>query len=256
MDRTLPKTCSKCKILKTLFDFPLNKKNKDGHGYYCDTCQKVAVAASKAKVPTDVRSQRSKEETERRKAKTIASNPYADEKLASLKQCNKCDETKAKSEFPRCIKSVDGFHGSCKLCKNALEKEFEYYTEENRKKYYINHITKYPENEEKLKESSRLWKVNNPGKRTAQSRLRAIKKKNAVPSWANLQTITEIYELRTMMSRRDGVTYHVDHDVPLVSEVVCGLHVEHNLKIRLNTINLSKGNKFDPWTYEWWPDSN
>ena len=32
------KKCNKCKINKPLKDFPINKRNKDGHQYYCKKC--------------------------------------------------------------------------------------------------------------------------------------------------------------------------------------------------------------------------
>ena len=65
---------------------------------------------------------------------------------------------------------------------------------------------------------------------------RAFKLK-AVPQWANLEIIKEIYK-----KCKNG--YHVDHIIPLQNKYVCGLHVENNLQYLKAKDKLSKGNKF------------
>jgi hypothetical protein len=65
---------------------------------------------------------------------------------------------------------------------------------------------------------------------------RAYKLK-AVPKWANLEKIKDIY-------RQCGKGYHVDHRIPLQGTNVCGLHVENNLQILKAEDNISKGNRF------------
>ena len=65
---------------------------------------------------------------------------------------------------------------------------------------------------------------------------RALKLK-AIPKWANLEKIKEIY-----LKRKKG--YHVDHIIPLQGKNVCGLHVENNLQYLKVKENLSKGNNF------------
>lgn len=76
---------------------------------------------------------------------------------------------------------------------------------------------------------------------------RRAKKLNATPAWANKAAIREIYRMRLEISRATGVRHHVDHIVPLVSPLVCGLHVERNLQVLPYLANHSKSNR-------WWPD--
>jgi 5-methylcytosine-specific restriction endonuclease McrA len=66
--------------------------------------------------------------------------------------------------------------------------------------------------------------------------MRHARKLRAIPLWANIEKIKEIYR-----NRKKG--YHVDHIVPLKGVNVCGLHVENNLQYLTAQENISKGNK-------------
>lgn len=70
---------------------------------------------------------------------------------------------------------------------------------------------------------------------------------SATPSWANIELIREIYRLCQEITSETGLQHHVDHLVPLKSDFVCGLHVEHNLRIVPAVENLRKHNRT-------WPD--
>ena len=82
--------------------------------------------------------------------------------------------------------------------------------------------------------------------RAQTARYRARKRK-ACPAWANAFFIREAYALMHMRKRICGGEWHVDHIVPLTSELVCGLHVEYNLRVIPGKANRSKSNKY-------WPD--
>jgi hypothetical protein len=126
-------------------------------------------------------------------------------------------------------------------------------------------------NQEKAREASRQWRLANPDKvreqekkrprRTCtpeQNRVRVKKyaaayntrtakrraaKLQATPPWANAFFIAEAYRLAKLREKVCGGSWHVDHVVPLQSNVVCGLHVEHNLQVIPGRENLSKGNQ-------------
>lgn len=64
------------------------------------------------------------------------------------------------------------------------------------------------------------------------------------PKWANLKEIDDIYVKARNLSQETGITYEVDHIIPLIHPLVCGLHVEHNLQILTERENCQKSNKF------------
>lgn len=68
-------------------------------------------------------------------------------------------------------------------------------------------------------------------------------KAQATPAWADISAIRAIYAEAREISRRTGQPHHVDHIVPLKSDVVCGLHTQSNLRVIHAFINLSKGNR-------------
>lgn len=96
------------------------------------------------------------------------------------------------------------------------------------------------------RERSSAWAKANPDAATANSAHRRARKLQATPSWANRFFIAEAYELAHRRTAIQGVKYVVDHIVPLKSDFVCGLHVEHNLQVIPENVNARKGNFFCP----------
>lgn len=101
----------------------------------------------------------------------------------------------------------------------------------------------YENNKDKALEATRKWKTNNHNKLLFYASQRRLIKKEAMPAWANVEKIQEIYNIATSM-RKNGMNVHVDHIVPLRNKLVCGLHVHNNLQILDAKENLSKFNKF------------
>jgi len=61
----------------------------------------------------------------------------------------------------------------------------------------------------------------------------------ALPSWANLDDIKNVYQEAKYFG------YHVDHIIPLQGKLVCGLHVWDNLQLLSERDNKSKGNSYN-----------
>lgn len=106
------------------------------------------------------------------------------------------------------------------------------------------------ENREYKREKDKEYNKTHTDIRNAgRAKYRAAKMR-AVPSWADLNKIKEIYKTCEEMNKNsDGIKYVVDHIIPLQGKNVCGLHVEYNLQIIAEHTNLQKSNKFNPEQY-------
>lgn len=100
---------------------------------------------------------------------------------------------------------------------------------------------------ERTRAAALAWYYRNPDKcNEAKARRRAIEKR-VTPAWRDRARILEVYALAKRLTKTLGIKHHVDHIVPLRSALVCGLHVEHNLRVIPAAENRSKNNRY-------WPD--
>lgn len=133
---------------------------------------------------------------------------------------------------------------------------------ENAEREKARHQHRYEADKDGFKARAKAWAAANPEKEKLRksnwskanralmaewtARYRASKRM-ATPSWANLDAIKFIYAEAKRVSDESGIEHHVDHIVPLISDIVCGLHCEANLRVLEGAENIRKSNRY-------WPD--
>lgn len=117
----------------------------------------------------------------------------------------------------------------------------------NREKARLRTIEWNKKNPEKRKLAAKEYREKNTAKIRTYHVMRRAAHDMAKPKWANEFFIEEIYDLAKRRTKVLGYPWHVDHIVPIQSPIVCGLHVEHNLRVITWMENQRKGNRH-------WPD--
>lgn len=174
------------------------------------------------------------------------------------KLCTKCGEQKPRDTFAKNNSKADKLQTFCKLCAVIVAREYkkanrekvqEYareYREANRKKLR-EAVKRYTEaNFEKVKK----YRESNPEKFAAYNAKRRAAKLQRTPTWLTKEQLDEIetfYTVALAFRLYTGLTYHVDHIVPLQGKKVCGLHVPWNLQVISATDNLKKSNLFEDY---------
>lgn len=100
----------------------------------------------------------------------------------------------------------------------------------------IEHITAY----------YKAWCIENPGIRSALEQKRRGRKFSATPSWyGELDDLAavEAYDLCRLRRSATGLSWQIDHMIPLQSRFACGLHLGSNLQVIPAFMNNSKNNK-------------
>lgn len=101
---------------------------------------------------------------------------------------------------------------------------------------------------ENAKLCKKTYKLNNPAVCQALAVKRRVSKINRTPVWTtetDLWMMMEIYALSELRTRLTGISWHVDHIIPLQGVRVSGLHVPSNLQVIPARENIKKGNKFE-----------
>jgi hypothetical protein len=98
----------------------------------------------------------------------------------------------------------------------------------------------------RLRDWRKEWAAKNPGKLSQYEAARRASVARATPAWADDCAVRNFYALAGWLTKETGELWTVDHIVPLKSDLVCGLHVEHNLRVIKGSDNFRKSNQFTP----------
>lgn len=187
-----------------------------------------------------------------------------------MKPCSKCKSEKPFSDFFRSKYSLSGYQSWCKECFKSIKT----IDKEKSKIYGATFRAKNPEKVKEIQSRSRHkhaakrnlynknyrkvhadivrksnanWVNNNRHTVNELAAKRRLSVSKATPAWANPFFVSEIYRLAQLRSKYLGKEFQVDHIVPILNSVVCGLHCESNLRVVLKETNHKKGNRS-------WPD--
>jgi len=175
-----------------------------------------------------------------------------------MKFCSKCDTNKSLSNFHKDNSQKDGHFRYCKECskkrrkkrysknKDSILKQNAEYKVLNYDYIKIKNKEYYSKNIEIEKIRKAQWKKANSEYVNFWKSQRRAKKLLATPAWADKDKILEFFKEAQKLTEETGIKHHVDHIVPLVSKLVCGLHCEANLQVLTAFENLSKGNHYWP----------
>jgi hypothetical protein len=191
-----------------------------------------------------------------------------------IKHCGTCHTDRPVSDFSKNRSNLDGLQYRCKTCvaahrakkadavkayeaaryaKNASAKKAYQasYQRENARSYLAYQAQYRAKNAQSIKERrAGYWdgyRADNRHKVNAWAAKYRASKLEATPAWADFESIEELYFTADFLGMVTGEWHHVDHVVPLQSDVVCGLHWEKNLQILPGAENIAKGNRY-------WPD--
>lgn len=205
------KSCRKCGQSKSVDLFGKNKRYADGCWPYCRECDRERAADYRKKNPDKVREI---------SAKSRAKNP---DRVAETKR--KYRERNA--EKIRLSRKAAYEKNKCAELARALE-----YKEKNKL-------------ELARKAATRLR--NNPYLNRFYRSERRAAEKQARPAWYSRDKARSLYRLASYLAELTGISFHVDHIVPLKSDLVCGLHWHGNMQVITGSENQSKSNRH-------WPD--
>lgn len=247
------KLCFKCKREKPHSEFYKNRTREDGLTDECKECNRAYSRKWKANNPDKIRAYESLPSTIERKKR------YQDENRERIRIVQKEWRHTNKSKVDRYHKDYRDRHPDRK--KESSEKwrkanmdKVNASKRRRRKadpeKYRLKARELYHRDPERHRMIQRRSNRRNAGKVRERASYSAHRRGVATPSWLGSDQRSEIrsfYECAVMMEEAGYEKRHVDHIVPIAGANVCGLHVPWNLQILPASINMSKGNRNEPY---------
>lgn len=217
------KTCLDCRHDLSLDLFGGDKRNRDGKKGVCKVCERIRLASWRSKNEGCLYA------AHKERSRVRAHEYYIAHRAESLrKSAQRRSTPEAKEKKAAWDKAYQQAHWA-KILKQAMERRHANPEMLNRS----NRINSKSPHRTATKASAVSW--------------RRAKLKQATPPWVDRGALTLVYIEAKREQERTGIKMHVDHIVPLVSDIVCGLHVPWNLQILFYRDNHRKSNKH-------WPD--
>jgi len=131
----------------------------------------------------------------------------------------------------------------------ALAAKQKAYVEKNKARIYAVGKIYREKNSLRIAANVKAWHDANPNKRAANRAKRRAAESMALPKWYGEFDKFVFEEAKLLSKEREimtGITYHVDHIVPINSKIVSGFHCASNFRVIPASENISKGNRRDP----------
>lgn len=235
------KQCAKCRELKPVEMFSKDKTRPDGRNYCCKICHSARNRKYNAENP-EARYLRNKSWRQRNPdkcAQYIATYVTRNPEKVKETQANYRERNRERERTRgRIYKALNA---------ETIRAKAAEYRAKFPEKVRASYRAYEKANLEKRKAKNVDYAKRNPDKISAKAARRRATKLQATPKWADDAILKAWYMYAESMSGATGVKYHVDHIVPLKSEIVCGLHCESNLQILPGVENVAKNNRY-------WPD--
>lgn len=235
----MQKRCPRCG--ETCLDaFGKSVARKGGLQLYCRPCANAKAAEYRKRDP--------KANKAASAAWRLANPDYAKRKNAEFYAANP-EEQKARAQAWR-VANPQRHAAATKAWREANAARFKQIHKDwraaNPEHVMAKRRRNYQESRDRELSKAREWKAANPDACRALAGKRMAAKFRAIPRWANLRKIEQIYADCRTVTNCSGELHHVDHIVPLQGKTVCGLHCEANLQIIPACANQSKGNRHWP----------
>lgn len=217
------KTCGRCKQKLDLTCFSKDSGSKDKLFSWCKTCVKDNRKLNKESI------------SRQRKIYQEENREVIAKQKKSYQEANKESITKRQKIW-------------YEENKQRIASYRKLYREVNKERFSKEGKLRYEANKDRISKRVKAHRSANKAEYNARASKRRASKLNATPSWLTTEhkeQIRELYEICQAFKLFTGLKYHVDHIIPLVHPLVCGLHVPWNLQILEEKDNLRKNNKFE-----------
>jgi len=161
--------------------------------------------------------------------------------------CPKCGTSQNYTKYYKCVQCKKDWERQWKLNNVEKMKIIQYTERRKNASGYTKRSNDYMarKGSDYMSDLRRSYRQRNKGRVLNNINARRAQKQHATPKWYNADECSIMYEWAQWLTVRTGVTYHVDHIVPINHKFVCGLHCSDNLQILTASENLDKSNKFN-----------